>query len=161
MIATGIFLLSLVCTTSALSMSMSTITPKKVLIIGGTRFAGLWLWKELLDRGHQVTLFNRGKTALAPLPRESEEQFNKRKSSTRYIAGDRTNPDSIKEKLGNEQFDVVYDMNGREAVDTMPVADLFNGKVECLRNLYSCLIAKEMPKTPRADTKESSKPKRT
>jgi len=29
---------------------MSTATSKKVLIIGGTRFSGLYLWKELYDR---------------------------------------------------------------------------------------------------------------
>jgi nucleoside-diphosphate-sugar epimerase len=88
------------------------------------------LWKELLDRGHDVTLFNRGKTEKTALPRETDAQFQKRVTSTKYIIGDRTNPDSIKEKLGGEKFDVVYDMNGREASDTQPVADIFNGKVD-------------------------------
>lgn len=110
--------------------SAASVRPRKVLVIGGTRFSGLWLWRELLQRGHEVTLFNRGKTAKVPIPRESEAEFERRVASTRYIAGDRTDAASIKEKLGGERFDVVYDMNGREAVDTIPVADLFNGKVE-------------------------------
>lgn len=128
--------------------ALSTTAHKNVLIIGGTRFSGLWLWKELLDRGHSVTLFNRGKTAMQPIPRETDEQFQKRIASTRFIAGDRTNADSIKEKLGGEKFDVVYDMNGREAVDTMPVADLFNGKVDHYVYMSSAGVYKKSPLMP-------------
>jgi len=39
----------LVLATNAMQLRMS-IAPKKVLIIGGTRFSGLYLWKELYDR---------------------------------------------------------------------------------------------------------------
>ena len=34
----------------------------KILILGGTRFVGRALVEAALDRGHQVTLFNRGKS---------------------------------------------------------------------------------------------------
>jgi len=116
---------------SALNMHMmSTSSSKNVLIIGGTRFSGLYLWKELYDRGHSITLFNRGKSSLKKLPKESEDDFEKRKSSARFINGDRQVAEDIQEKLKNEKFDVIYDMNGREVGDTAPLADLFNGKVE-------------------------------
>ena len=35
--------------------------PKKVLILGGTGFIGPHFVKALMDDGHTVTLFNRGK----------------------------------------------------------------------------------------------------
>jgi len=111
---------------SSLTMSGA----KKVLLIGGTRFSGLYLWKELISRGHDVTLFNRGKTALKKLPKESAEDFEKRKSATRFINGNRQDAADLKSKLSSEKFDVVYDMNGREASDTAPLADIFNGKVD-------------------------------
>ncbi len=34
----------------------------KILILGGTMFLGRWLVEAALQRGHEVTLFNRGKT---------------------------------------------------------------------------------------------------
>lgn len=74
-------------------------------------------------------MFNRGKTALKKVPKETDADFEKRKSAVNVINGDRTKSDDL-QKLGAEKFDVVYDMNGREASDTAPVADLFNGKVE-------------------------------
>lgn len=37
-------------------------TPKKLLVLGGTRFIGPHIVEAALARGHRVTLFNRGKT---------------------------------------------------------------------------------------------------
>lgn len=39
-----------------------------ILIIGGTRFQGRYLVKELLDRGYAVTVFHRGSHAIEPQP---------------------------------------------------------------------------------------------
>lgn len=111
-----------------LQLAMST-QPKSVLLIGGTRFSGLYLWRELHSRGHHVTLFNRGKTSLKPLPNESTEQFEKRIADTKFVKGNRQVKEDL-EKLASEKFDVIYDMNGREATDTAPLADLFNGKID-------------------------------
>jgi 2'-hydroxyisoflavone reductase len=36
------------------------IAALKILILGGTHFLGIHLTEELIDRGHEVTLFNRG-----------------------------------------------------------------------------------------------------
>ena len=66
-----------------------SVGSKKVLIVGGTRFSGLYLWKELHERGHEVTLYNRGKTALQKIPTESEDSFNKRLKETKFIKGNR------------------------------------------------------------------------
>lgn len=132
---------------SSLKMS-STAGTKNVLIIGGSRFSGLYLWKELHDRGHQVTLYNRGKTALKKLPSETEESFADRQSKTKYIKGDRTNADELRAKLGSETFDVIYDMNGREVADTAPLADLFNGKVEHFVYMSSAGVYKKSDQMP-------------
>jgi nucleoside-diphosphate-sugar epimerase len=117
-------------TGSSFATRRSFLDMKEVLIIGGTRFSGLYLWKELHDRGHTITLFNRGKTAFKKLPKESDADFEKRKSVVKVINGDRTNAEDLKAKLSGKKFDVVYDMNGREVADTAPLADIFNGKVD-------------------------------
>eukprot|EP01038_Epipyxis_sp_PR26KG_P007412 gene7412-10103_t len=118
---------ALAWSTANLKMSVGS---KKVLIVGGTRFSGLYLWRELHQRGHQVTLYNRGKTALKKLPDETEEAFTKRSQETTFIKGNRQSPEEMKEKLSSLSFDAIYDMNGRESSDTAPLADLFNGKIE-------------------------------
>lgn len=91
----------------------------RILIMGGTRFIGVYLTKILLEQGHEVVLFNRGKK---PAPVEGIQQ----------IHGDRTDASQIKEKLSSENFDAIFDNNGRELSDTQPLADIFKGKVKHL-----------------------------
>lgn len=109
---------------------LTMVDKHSVLIIGGTRFSGLYLWRELHKRGHEITLFNRGKTAFKRLPDESTEEFENRVASTKVINGDRREFEDLKSKLSGESFDVIYDMNGREASDTAPLVEIFNGKVK-------------------------------
>lgn len=40
--------------------------PKKILMMGGTRFIGLYLARKLIQEGHDVTLFTRGKADVCP-----------------------------------------------------------------------------------------------
>jgi nucleoside-diphosphate-sugar epimerase len=89
----------------------------RILIMGGTRFIGVYLTKALVEQGHEVVLFNRGKKAA---PVEGIQQ----------IHGDRQNIEQLKEKLGDEQFDVVYDNNGRELSDTKPLVELFKDQIK-------------------------------
>ncbi|WP_027255333.1 NAD-dependent epimerase/dehydratase family protein [Planktothrix agardhii] len=89
----------------------------RILIMGGTRFIGVYLTKILVKQGHEVVLFNRGKK---PAPVEGIKQ----------IHGDRTDANQIQEKLANEQFDAIFDNNGRELNDTKPLADLFKDRVQ-------------------------------
>lgn len=86
-------------------------------MMGGTRFIGVYLTRILVEQGHSVVLFNRGNK---PAPVEGVEQ----------IHGDRTDESQLKEKLASEEFDAIFDNNGRELSDTKPLADLFNGKVK-------------------------------
>ncbi|MCU0516037.1 MAG: NAD-dependent epimerase/dehydratase family protein [Oscillatoria sp. Prado101] len=88
----------------------------RILMMGGTRFIGVYLTKILVEQGHEVVLFNRGNK---PAPAEGVKQ----------IHGDRTDAAQLKEKLAGEEFDAIYDNNGRELSDTKPLAEIFKGRV--------------------------------
>lgn len=88
----------------------------RILIMGGTRFIGVSLTRVLVERGHEVVLFNRGNK---PAPVEG----------VRQIHGDRTDATQLKEKLTNESFDAVFDNNGRELSDTQPLVEIFQDRV--------------------------------
>ena len=89
----------------------------RILIMGGTRFIGVYLTKILVEQGHEVVLFNRGNR---PAPVEGVKQ----------IKGDRTDSTQLKEKLSQEQFDTIFDNNGRELSDTQPLAEIFKDRVQ-------------------------------
>jgi 2'-hydroxyisoflavone reductase len=68
---------------------------KRILILGGTGFVGPHQVRHALARGHQVTIFNRGRTAPGMFGKDVEE-----------LAGDRANNlDSLK----GRKWDVVID----------------------------------------------------
>ncbi|MFM7448421.1 MAG: NAD-dependent epimerase/dehydratase family protein [Leptolyngbyaceae cyanobacterium] len=89
----------------------------RILMMGGTRFIGVYLTQLLVKQGHEVFLFNRGNK---PLPAPDVQQ----------IQGDRSNTAEMQEKLTGKDFDVIFDNNGRELSDTQPLADLFKGRVQ-------------------------------
>lgn len=89
----------------------------RILVMGGTRFIGVYLTRLLMEQDHEVVLFNRGNK---PAPIEGVEQ----------IHGDRTDTDQLKEKLAGESFDAVFDNNGRELSDTQPLAEIFRDSIK-------------------------------
>ena len=64
--------------------------------------------------------------------------------------GDRTNADDIKSKIV-ENYDVVYDMNGRKLEDTKPLVDVVNGKVEHFVYMSSAGVYKKAPIMPHVE----------
>ncbi len=44
-------------------------------------------------QGYDITLFNRGKTANRPVPGETQAAFEERVGKTKFVVGDRTNPE--------------------------------------------------------------------
>lgn len=90
----------------------------RILIMGGTRFIGVYLTQLLVEQGHEVVLFNRGNRPAPAL------------QGVGQIIGDRTDPTQLKAKLSQEQFDVIFDNNGRELSDTQPLAEIFQGRVQ-------------------------------
>lgn len=89
----------------------------RILIMGGTRFIGVYLTKTLVAQGHEVVLFNRGNK---PAPVEGVKQ----------IHGDRTDASQLKEQLSQEKFDAIFDNNGRELSDTQPLVEIFKDRVQ-------------------------------
>lgn len=89
----------------------------RILVMGGTRFIGVYLTRSLVAQGHEVVLFNRGNK---PAPVDGIQQ----------IQGDRTDPAQLKAKLASEKFDAIFDNNGRELSDTQPLAEIFADQVQ-------------------------------
>lgn len=69
----------------------------KILVIGGTRFFGIHMVKELLAQGHDVTIATRGNTA---------DEFGDR---VKRIVLERTSEESVKNALSGKHYDVVID----------------------------------------------------
>lgn len=68
-----------------------------ILVLGGTRFFGVHMVKELLEMGHQVTIGTRGLT-----PDSFRDRVNR-------VKLDHTNLDSMKDAFKGLHFDVVID----------------------------------------------------
>ncbi|MEH1970810.1 NAD-dependent epimerase/dehydratase family protein [Nostoc sp.] len=90
----------------------------RILIMGGTRFIGVYLTQLLVEQGHEVVLFNRGNRPAPSL------------QGVGQIIGDRTVATQLKAKLSQENFDVIFDNNGRELSDTQPLAEIFKDRVQ-------------------------------
>jgi len=89
----------------------------RILVMGGTRFIGVYLTQQLVAQGHEVVLFNRGNRP-APV------------AGVTTIQGDRKDPALIKAKLAGERFDVVFDNNGREQSDTQPLVEILGDQIQ-------------------------------
>ena len=72
---------------------------------GGTRFIGVYLARQLVEAGHEVTLLTRGKKPVtSQIPDDSDESFEKYKSAVKHIAADRTDADALKQQLSGAGF---------------------------------------------------------
>ena len=90
--------------------------PMRILILGGTGFTGPFQVKYALERGHKVTVFNRGKTHPGELP-EGVEQ----------LIGDRNGQlDALKDR----KWDVVIDNPTSAPVWVRDAAQVLKGNVE-------------------------------
>jgi len=85
----------------------------KILVVGGTSFVGRYLVEAAVEKGHEVVLFNRGKTNV--------DVFK----NLRHIQGDRR----IDAKLvGQEDWDVVFDTCAYSPQDLQPMIDSLKSK---------------------------------
>lgn len=86
----------------------------KILILGGTRFVGRHIVDALLERGHDVTLFNRGKSNRAVFP------------DLQQVHGDRATDLPL---LGERAWDSVVDTSGYLPRDVDASAGFFADRV--------------------------------
>jgi nucleoside-diphosphate-sugar epimerase len=69
----------------------------KILVLGGTRFFGIHLVKDLLEKGHEVTIATRGK-----MP----DPFG---DKVKRLKVDRTDINAMKDTFDGKEYDMVYD----------------------------------------------------
>jgi 2'-hydroxyisoflavone reductase len=86
----------------------------KVLVIGGTGFVGRHLVRALTARGHDVTLFNRGRSGPDLFP------------GLKSIIGDR---EVSHEALRGLRFDAAVDTNGRQPASVREAASVLHNQV--------------------------------
>ncbi len=110
--------LGLLSSGAAFSIDRVGRTPKslRILILGGTGFTGPFQVKYALRRGHQVTVFNRGRTHPGELPKEAEQ-----------LLGDRNGKlDALK----GRKWDVVIDNPTTLPVWVRDAAEVLKGNVD-------------------------------
>jgi nucleoside-diphosphate-sugar epimerase len=88
-----------------------------ILIIGGTRNIGYFLVQRLRDRGHRVTLLNRGITP-DTLPQDIAR-----------LRCDRTDPQQLRRALGGRGFDAVIDNVLYKGPEAEAIVDILDGQV--------------------------------
>ena len=98
---------------SSNKLSKAGFTKKRLLILGGTGFIGPPMVRYALERGHEVTIFTRGKT---------KSEF----SDVEHLIGDRTGD---LEALKGRKWDVVLDNNARDYRWVKLTTDLLKGQV--------------------------------
>lgn len=89
----------------------------RVLFIGGTGLISTSIARQLLERGHDVTLYNRGRTP------------NRVPEGAKIITGDRSDRSTFEKTFENEQYDVVFDMVAFHPDDTSSAIRAFQGRV--------------------------------
>lgn len=90
----------------------------RALIIGGTRNLGPSIVQAFLERGIDVSIFNRGQT-----PDDLPEHISR-------FRGDRSDPAQLKAAVGSREFDVVIDTTLYTGTEAQAVVEVFSGRVQ-------------------------------
>ncbi len=101
-----------------------TRTPMKILILGGTGFIGPHLVEQAMLRGHDVTIFNRGRSNTHLFP------------EVKKLVGDR---DGGLDALKKGEWDAVLDNSGYVPRHVKDSAELLKGRVG--RYLFTSTIS--------------------
>lgn len=91
---------------------------KRTLVLGGSVFVGRHLVEELLRRGHEVTVLNRG---LTPVEHPAAVQ---------RLACDRKDHDAVRRTLADAHFDAVFDVSGYVPEDVAIMLEVLRDRVE-------------------------------
>lgn len=107
--------------------------PLRILILGGTGFTGPFQVRYALERGHKVTVFNRGRTHPGELPKEAEQ-----------LLGDRNGQlDALKGRT----WDVVIDIPATLPVWVRDAASILKGNADRYVYISSTAVYADVSKT--------------
>ncbi len=105
----------------------------RILVLGGTGFTGPFQVKYALNRGHKVTVFNRGRTHPGELPKEAEQ-----------LIGDRNGQlDALKGRT----WDVVIDNPATLPVWVRDAAQILKGNADRYVYISSTAVYADVSKT--------------
>ena len=89
----------------------------RALVIGGTRNLGPSIVQALLERGYEISVFNRGRTP-DDLP-----------ANVRRLQGDRSDPAQLRAAVAGQEFDLVVDTTLYTGAEAQAVVELFSARV--------------------------------
>src|SRR5258708_3960359 len=107
----------------------------RILIIGGTEFLGRAFAEEALAAGHEVTTFNRGKSAPDVVGVEA-------------VRGDRTSAEDLARLVSGREWDAVVDTCGYVPSVVGLSARTFAGKATTYLFVSSCSAVADWPDKP-------------
>lgn len=112
----------------------------KVLVIGGTGLMSTFIVQRLLDRGDDVTVFNRGM---------SEKRY---KGTVKEIHGDRFQYPAFEAEMAKHTFDAVIDMMEFHPDNALSVLQAFQGRVKHIVVCSTvCVYGGPMTRLPATD----------
>ena len=77
-----------------------------LILTGGTRFIGVYLARDLINQGHEVTLLTRGKSPItSQIPDDTDATFKSYTDAIKHIAVDRKDEAAVKEKVSSGGFE--------------------------------------------------------
>ncbi|WP_297631908.1 NAD-dependent epimerase/dehydratase family protein [uncultured Clostridium sp.] len=91
---------------------------KEILVLGGTRFFGKELVKELIKKGNNITILTRGNL---------ENTFE---GNVKHIIADRSNKESLEKAVDGLKFDIIYDNICYSPNDALISTEVFKNKVK-------------------------------
>ncbi len=103
----------------------------KILILGGTQFVGLHLTQAALDAGHEVTLFNRGRTNVDMFP------------GVEKLVGDRNEPGGY-EALKDRTWDAAVDVTSYFPRQVSETLEALSSSIEHLTYISTISVYAEM-----------------
>jgi len=90
----------------------------RTLVLGGSVFVGRHLVEELLRRGHEVTVLNRGLTAV------------EHPAAVQRLTCDRKDHDAVRRTLEDSHFDAVFDVSAYAPEDVSIMVEVLRDRVE-------------------------------
>jgi 2'-hydroxyisoflavone reductase len=107
----------------------------RLLVLGGTRFAGRFIAEAAIDRGHVVTTFNRGRSGDDPAGAEA-------------VRGDRENGADLARLVRGREWDAVLDTSGYVPAVVGNAARVLSGNAAAYAFISTVSLYSDWPQNP-------------